>query len=103
MTPTTTDTSVHPFRVEIPAADIDDLHARLDRTRWPDELPGAGSAYGVPLATVQELAEWWRTGYDWRETEARLNAHPQFTTQIDGQTIHFLHVRSPSRARCRSS
>src|SRR5919202_732641 len=86
--------SVHPFQVSIPQADLDDLQERLARTRWPDELPGAGWSYGVPLEYVKELAAYWRTGYDWRAREAMLNAHPQFTTTIDGQNIHFLHVHS---------
>ena len=68
---------------------------RLARTRWPDELPDVGWDYGVPMEFVAELAEYWRHGYDWRAWEARLNAYPQFTTTIDGQNIHFLHVRSP--------
>jgi hypothetical protein len=84
-----------PYRIDIPQADLDDLNDRLARTRWPDELPGAGWSYGVPLARVRELAEYWRTGYDWRAHEARLNAFPQFTTVIDGERTHFLHVRSP--------
>jgi len=81
--------------VEIPQADLDDLHDRLARTRWPDELPGVGWSRGVPLGYLQELAGYWRDGYDWRGQEARLNQLPQFTTEIDGQRIHFLHVRSP--------
>ncbi|GLX04849.1 epoxide hydrolase family protein [Microbispora sp. NBRC 16548] len=85
----------HPFRIDIPQADLDDLAARLARTRWPDELPGVGWSYGVNKDYLMELADHWRTGYDWREHEARLNKVPQFTTEIDGQTIHFLHVRSP--------
>jgi epoxide hydrolase len=89
------DTAVHPYRVEIDQADLDDLQARLDRVRWPDELPDIGWEYGVPVAWVRELVDRWRTGYDWRAHEARLNAHPQFTTTIDGQQVHFLHVRSP--------
>ena len=92
---TGTDTEIRPFRIDIPQEDLDDLQARLDRTRWPDELPGVGWDYGVPLGYVKELAEYWRTGYDWRAWESRLNAYPQFTTTIDGQNIHFLHVRSP--------
>ena len=92
---TGTGTEIRPFRIDIPQEDLDDLQARLDRTRWPDELPGVGWDYGVPLGYVKELAEYWRTGYDWREWEARLNAYPQFTTTIDGQNVHFLHVRSP--------
>ena len=86
---------IRPFRIDIPQADLDDLQARLDGTRWPDELPGVGWDYGVPLGYVKELAEYWRTGYDWRAWESRLNAYPQFTTTIDGQNVHFLHVRSP--------
>jgi epoxide hydrolase len=89
------DAAIRPFRIEIPQADLDDLRERLARTRWPDELPGVGWSYGVPLGYLKELAEHWRTGYDWRVWEARLNELPQFTTVIDGQTIHFLHVRSP--------
>jgi hypothetical protein len=76
-----------PFRVHIPQADLDDLHDRLARTRWPDELPGVGWS--------MELVEYWRHGYDWRGHEARINAVAQFTTEIDGQNVHFLHVRSP--------
>jgi len=86
---------IQPFRAHVPDADLDDLRQRLSQTRWPDALPEAGWDYGAPLDYVQELAAYWRTGFDWRAQEARLNAWPQFTTQIDGQTIHFLHVRSP--------
>ena len=89
------DAAIHPFRVEIPQADLDDLHDRLARTRWPDELAGVGWSRGVPLDYLQDLAGYWRDGYDWRGQEARLNQLPQFTTEIDGQRIHFLHVRSP--------
>jgi pimeloyl-ACP methyl ester carboxylesterase len=86
---------IRPFRIEIPQADLDDLRGRLARARWTDELPDAGWDYGVPLTEVRRLAEYWRDGYDWRAWEAKLNAFPQFTTTIDGQNIHFLHVRSP--------
>ena len=89
------DAAVQPFRVEVPEADLDDLRDRLGRVRWPDELPGVEWAYGVPLDHVRTLVEYWRSGYDWRAQEARINAFPQFTTTIDGQSIHFLHVRSP--------
>src|SRR3954469_16114988 len=85
----------HPFRIAIPQADLDDLRERLARTRWPDELPGVGWSYGVPLGYVRELAEHWGGAYDWRRHEAALNAFAQFTTVIDGQNVHFLHVRSP--------
>jgi pimeloyl-ACP methyl ester carboxylesterase len=83
-----------PFRVQIPQADLDSLHRRLADARWPAELPGVGWARGVPLDYLQELAGYWRTGYDWRAQEATLNRYPQFTTEIDGQRVHFLHVRS---------
>lgn len=84
-----------PFRIDIPQAQLDDLHDRLLATRWPDELPGVDWSYGVPVGYAQQLAEYWRTGFDWRAAEARLNAFPQFTTRIEGQNVHFLHVRSP--------
>ncbi len=90
----TTSAQIEPFRINIPQHDLDDLTARLAATRWPDELAGAGTSYGMPLGTTRRLAEHWRTGYDWRVHEARLNEFPQFRTTIDGQTIHFLHVRS---------
>ena len=89
-----------PFRIEIGQADVDDLHRRLAGARWPGELPGAGWTRGVPLGYLEELAGYWRTGYDWRAAEARLNSYPQFVTEIDGQRIHFLHARS-SRADAR--
>ncbi len=88
---------VKPFTINIPQAALDDLQARLAHTRWPDELPGVGWSYGVPLNHVKELVEYWRTSYDWRKWEATLNQYPQFTTTIDGQHIHFLHVRSPEQ------
>ncbi len=87
--------SIQPFTIDIPQSALDDLRERLGRTRWPAELPGLGWSRGVPLAYLKELAEYWRNGYDWRAQEARLNTLPQFTTEIDGQTIHFLHIRSP--------
>ncbi len=89
------DTGIRPFRIDIPQADLDDLTERLARTRWPDELPGVGWSRGVPLDYLKQLAGYWRDGYDWRKHEARLNELPQFTTTIDGQPIHFLHIRSP--------
>jgi len=84
-----------PFRIAIPQAAVDDLKERLARTRWPDEAPGEGWSRGVPGDYLRGLAEYWRTEFDWRRQEAKLNAHPQFTTTIEGQTVHFLHVRSP--------
>jgi pimeloyl-ACP methyl ester carboxylesterase len=99
MTETTTGerAGIQPFRIAVPDADLDDLRDRLARTRWPDGLPGVGWSQGVPLAYLRELAAWWRDGYDWRAQEAELNRLPQYTTTIDGQRIHFLHVRSPER------
>jgi epoxide hydrolase len=90
----TSDGEIRPFRVDITQANLEDLRDRLARTRWPDELPGAGWNYGIPLGYMKELVEYWRTTYDWRKNEARLNEYPQYTTTIDGQNIHFLHVRS---------
>lgn len=85
---------IQPFTISIPQADLDELDRRLAATRWPDELPGAGWSYGVNRDYLVELVRYWRTGYDWRRHEARLNSYPQFTTAIDGQNVHFLHVRS---------
>jgi pimeloyl-ACP methyl ester carboxylesterase len=90
-----TDAEIRPFRVDIPQIEMDDLHDRLGRTRWPDELPEVGWSRGVPLGYLQDITEHWRASYDWREWEATLNGVPQFTTEIDGQNLHFLHARSP--------
>ncbi|MGH3368711.1 MAG: epoxide hydrolase family protein, partial [Nocardioidaceae bacterium] len=87
-------TFVTAFRIDIPQAALDDLNARLDATRWPQEVPEVGWARGVPAGYLKELATYWRTSYDWRAWEAKLNSWPQFTTEIDGQAIHFLQVRS---------
>jgi len=88
-------TGLTAFRIAVPEADLDDLRIRLARTRWPDELPDTGWAFGAPLAYVQELAGYWATSYDWRVHEARLNAYPQYLTEIDGQRVHFIHAPSP--------
>jgi epoxide hydrolase len=95
MTASSAATEPRPYRVDIPQADLDDLAARLSRTRFPDELSDVGWSYGVPLAYVRELVDHWLNGYDWRAHEARINEHPQFVTTIDGEQVHFLHVRSP--------
>ena len=87
-------TEINEFRIDIPQADLDDLNSRLAATRWPDEPPGIGSSRGLPLAELRGIVEHWHTGFDWPAQEARLNAYPQFTTEIDGQTFHFVHVRS---------
>ncbi|MEV5875251.1 epoxide hydrolase family protein [Streptomyces sp. NPDC052101] len=86
---------IEPFRLSVPQSDLDDLHDRLDRTRWPAELPGAGWEYGVPAGYLRELVRYWRHEYDWRAAEAELNRWPQFTTTIDGARVHFAHIRSP--------
>ncbi|MGP4028398.1 epoxide hydrolase family protein [Actinomadura sp. 3N407] len=86
---------IRPFRIDVPEADLEDLRDRLARTRWGAALPGAGWERGVPADYLRDLAEYWRTSYDWRAHEAELNKIPQFLTEIDGQTVHFLHVRSP--------
>jgi pimeloyl-ACP methyl ester carboxylesterase len=89
------DAEIRSFRVAVPDEALDDLRDRLGRTRWPGEVPGADWSRGVPLGYLEQLARYWRDGYDWRAQEARLNQVPQFITEVDGQPIHFLHVRSP--------
>jgi epoxide hydrolase len=83
------------FRIEVPEAELADLRRRLRQTRWPEREPVADWSQGVPLAYLRELCRYWADGYDWRATEARLNALPQFRTMIDGLALHFIHVRSP--------
>ncbi|WP_327115289.1 epoxide hydrolase [Nocardia sp. NBC_01730] len=85
---------IRPFRIEVPQSDLDDLRERLARTRWIDNLPGTGWERGVPIAYLKELAGYWAEKFDWRATEAELNKYPQFTTTIDSQIVHFLHLRS---------
>ncbi|MFK3980320.1 epoxide hydrolase family protein [Micromonospora sp. NPDC050397] len=85
---------IRPFRSNVRQADLDDLTDRLSRVRWPEQLPGERWRRGVPVAYLRDLAAYWRDGYDWRRQEARLNEFPQFMAEIDGQDIHFLHVRS---------
>ena len=92
-----TEQVVRPSRIEVPQHDLVDLRRRLERTRWSDELVGAGSDYGVSIAYVEHLVEHWLNGYDWRKWEARLNQYDPCETTIDGQRIHFLHARSPER------
>jgi pimeloyl-ACP methyl ester carboxylesterase len=89
-----TATEVRPFHVEVPQEEIDDLRRRIAETRWPTKELVEDRSQGVQLATMRALAEYWTTDYDWRKIEAKLNALPQFTTEIDGVDIHFIHVRS---------
>jgi pimeloyl-ACP methyl ester carboxylesterase len=91
---TTTHPEVRPFRVEVPEEDLVDLRRRIAATQWPEKETVADQSQGVPLATMQELARYWATDYDWRKVEAQLHALPQFMTEIDGLDIHFIHVRS---------
>jgi pimeloyl-ACP methyl ester carboxylesterase len=88
-------TAIRPFQVEVPQMEIDELRRRIAATRWPDEETVDDGSQGTRLATLQELVRHWGADYDWRRFEARLNALPQFVTNLDGLDIHFLHVRSP--------
>ena len=87
-------TAIRPFRIEVPEDELADLRRRVEGMRWPSEELVADRSQGVQLMTLQALAQYWATQYDWRRCEARLNALPQFTTEIDGVEIHFIHVRS---------
>jgi pimeloyl-ACP methyl ester carboxylesterase len=94
MSPVETVVDVRPFQVEIPEEELAELRRRIEATRWPSKELVADRSQGVQLATMQELARYWTTDYDWRKAEARLNALPQFTARIDGVDIHFIHVKS---------
>ena len=87
-------TAIHPFHVNVPEAELTELRKRISATRWPDRETVTDQSQGPQLATLQKLARYWATEYDWRKVEARLNAYPQFITEIDGLDIHFIHVRS---------
>jgi pimeloyl-ACP methyl ester carboxylesterase len=87
-------TTIRPFEVDVPEEALDDLRRRIAATQWPEQETVADQSQGVPLATMQKLARYWETEYDWRACEARLNALPQFVTEIDGLDVHFIHVRS---------
>jgi hypothetical protein len=90
-----TDAAVHPFRIDVPEDELLDLRRRIAAARWPSKELVEDRSQGVQLATLQELARYWTTDYDWRKAEAKLNGLPQFTTEIDGVDIHFIHVKSP--------
>src|SRR5258708_40304813 len=85
---------IRPFRINIPEEALVDLRRRINATRWPDRETVTDDSQGVQLATLQELARYWGTDYDWRKVEARLKALPQFITEIDALDIHLIHVRS---------
>ena len=89
-----------PFQVHVPEAELTELRRRINSTRWPDRETVTDESQGAPLATIQKLARYWATDYDWRKCEAKLNALPQFITEIDGLDIHFIHVRN-MKMRCR--
>jgi pimeloyl-ACP methyl ester carboxylesterase len=86
---------IHPFKAHVPDSVLIDLRRRLADTKWPDQLPGTTWEYGADINKVRELAEYWQNGYDWRAQEAKINRFDQFTTEIDGQQIYFIHQRSP--------
>ena len=87
-------TAIRPFHVNFPEPELTDLRKRINATKWPEREPVADASQGVQLAVMQKLARYWGTEYDWRPCEARLNAVPNFITEIDGLDIHFIHVRS---------
>src|SRR5215210_1590358 len=88
-------TAVNPFRIDVPEKVLDDLRRRIAAMRWPERETVDDTSQGVRLATIRELARYWGTDYDFGRVEARLNALPQFMTEIDGLDIHFIHVKSP--------
>ena len=90
-----TDIDIRPFRVEVSDDKLAELRRRIAQTRWPDKELVTDPSQGIQLAMLQELARYWSDEYDWRKLEAKLNALPQFVTEIDGLDIHFIHVRSP--------
>src|SRR5215218_267050 len=89
-----TATDIRPFHVEVHDEELAELRRRIDATRWPSKELVADRSQGVQLRTLQQLARYWTTEYDWRKAEAKLNSLPQFTTEIDGAEIHFIHVKS---------
>ena len=104
MTGTADNNAIRPFHVNIPEAELTDLRRRINATKWPERETVTDASQGVQLATMQALARYWATEYDWRKIEAKLNALPQFITEIDGLDIHFIHVRSKaSKMHCRLS
>ena len=90
--------NVQSFRINVSQATLDDLRERLVRTRWPDEVEGAGWDYGTNRGYLKELVGYWQRDFDWRAAEKRLNQWPHFLTRIDGERLHFIHARSPHPA-----
>ena len=93
---------IRPFRVSVPEAELTELRRRINATKFPERETVLDASQGVQLATMKALAGYWSKEYNWRKIEAKMNAVPQFITEIDGLDIHFIHVRSNTRARCRS-
>jgi pimeloyl-ACP methyl ester carboxylesterase len=87
-------TAIRPFNVNVPELELTELRSRINATKWPERETVADATQGVQLATIQALASYWANEYDWRKIEAKLNALPQFITEIDGLDMHFIHVRS---------
>jgi hypothetical protein len=94
MTEKSAGATIRPFHVNVPEGELTELRKRINATRWPEQETVNDASQGVKLATIQKLARYWATDYDWRKCEAKLNALPQFITEIDGLDIHFIHVRS---------
>jgi hypothetical protein len=94
-------TAIRPFQVNVPEAELTELRRRINATKWPERETVTDASQGVQLATIQALARYWATDYDWRKIEAKMNAVPQFMTEIDGLDNHFIHVRSNTKMRCR--
>jgi hypothetical protein len=92
---------IKPFRVDVPQADLDDLRERLDRTRWPDQIPDTGWDYGVPVDYVKRLADYWRNEYDWRRWEAEINKYPQPPPRSTGRTSTSCTSARRTRTHCR--
>ena len=97
----TDNTAIRPFHVSFPETELSELRQRVKLTKWPDRETVTDASQGVQLATMQKLAHYWATEHDWRKCEAKLNAVPNFITEIDGLDIHFIHVRSKHEMRCR--
>jgi len=87
-------TAIRPFQVNVPETELTELRRRINATKWPERETVTDATQGVQLATTQALARYWATEYDWRKIEAKLNALPQFITEVDGLDIHFIHIRS---------
>jgi hypothetical protein len=100
-TPAAGTNAIRPFHVNVPEAELTELRRRINATRWPEREPVADTTQGVQLATVQNLARYWGTDYDWRRCETTLKALPHFITEIDGLDIHFIHARRSSSRTAR--